>query len=59
MYEEDPTGTHSKKKQQALSGFAALGLSVGAAVFFAVLSTLGVALYAHRLRQRGQLREGA
>lgn len=53
-YEEQP----SKKKTQAVSGFAALGLSVGAAVFLAVVSTLGVALYAHKLRRRGQMREG-
>lgn len=56
--EEGPTEEGNKRKK-ALSGFAALGVSVGAAVFFAILSTLGVALYAHRLRQRGLRREGA
>lgn len=55
-----PTHTdHDKEKKRTLSGLAALGISVGAAVVCAVLSTLGVALYAHRLRQRGMLlREG-
>ena len=52
---DDDEEPMNKEKKQAFTRFAALGLSVGAAVVCAIVSTLGVALYAHRLRQQGQL----
>lgn len=47
-----------ERKGKGLKGFALFGLLIGAAVFAAVLSVLGVGYYAYRTRQKTMRRRG-
>lgn len=47
-----------RKRKGGVKGFALFGLLIGAAVFAAVLSVLGVGYYAYRTRQKTMRRRG-
>lgn len=49
---EDVEEEEKERKGKGLKGFALFGLLIGAAVFAAVLSVLGVGYYAYRIRQK-------
>lgn len=55
---EDVEEEEKERKGKGLKGFALFGLLIGAAVFAAVLSVLGVGYYAYRIRQKTMRRRG-